>query len=200
MTPAALVLAALAIAYPFVSHSASIHGVPALALAWLSLLPLADFVLGNRSRLLLALAVLGLGSALLGQLTGSAEPLLRLPPVLVFTALTVFFGQTLRAGKTPLAALIGERVRGALPPPVARYGRRLTWIWTMFFAALTLECALLGLFASPFWWSLFVHFINPGLMALLFVGEYPVRRLVLGELERTPFLDGLRETMRVYLR
>ena len=200
MTPAAPVLTALAISYPLVSHVASTRGVPAAGLLWLCLLMLAGFVFGNRSPFVLALGALCLGAALVGHLSGHAELFLRLPPVIVFAGLTWLFGRSLKPGRTALATLVGERVRGELPAPVARYGRRLTQIWTLLFLALTIECALLGLFAPPFWWSLFTNFINFALMVLLFVGEYPVRRMVLGDLEETPFLDGLREAVRVHLR
>jgi uncharacterized membrane protein len=200
MVPAAPVLTALAIAYPLVSHAASAFGMPALGLLWLGLLMLAGFFLGNRSPFMLSLGLLCLTAALIGHLSGHAELFLRLPPVIISAGLAWFFGRSLRPGRTPLAALVGERVRGELPPPVARYGRRLTQVWTLFFVALTIECALLGLFASPSWWSLFTNFVNFTLVALLFVGEYPVRRLILGELEPTPFLDGLREAVRVHLR
>ncbi len=200
MTPAAPVLTALAISYPLVSHVASMRGVPTVGLLWLCLLMLAGFFLGNRSTFVLALGALCLGAALIGQLSGSAELFLRLPPVIIFAALAWLFGRSLQPGRTPLAALVGERIRGELPAPVAQYGRRLTQIWTLLFLALSIECALLGLFAPPFWWSLFTNFINFALMVLLFVGEYPVRRIVLGDLEQTPFLDGLREAVRVHRR
>lgn len=200
MPAAAPVLTALAIAYPVVSHIASASGLPALGLLWLCLLMLVGFVLGNRSPFVLALGLLCLAAALLGHLAGNAALFLRLPPVIVFAGLTWLFGRSLRSGRTPLAAQIGERIRGELPPPVARYGRRVTQIWTLLFLALTIECVLLGLFAPPFWWSLFTNFINFALMALLFIGEYPVRKVVLGDLEQTPFIDGLREAVRVHLR
>jgi uncharacterized membrane protein len=187
MVPAAPVLTALAIAYPLVSHAASAFGMPALGLLWLGLLMLAGFFLGSRSPFMLSLGLLCLTAALIGHLSGHAELFLRLPPVIISAGLAWFFGRSLRPGRTPLAA-------------VARYGRRLTQVWTLFFVALTIECALLGLFASPSWWSLFTNFVNFTLVALLFVGEYPVRRLILGELEPTPFLDGLREAVRVHLR
>lgn len=200
MPAAAPALTALAIAYPVVSHIASASGLPALGLLWLCLLMLVGFVLGNRSPFVLALGLLCLAAALLGHLAGNAALFLRLPPVIVFAGLTWLFGRSLRSGRTPLAAQIGERIRGELPPPVARYGRRVTQIWTLLFLALTIECVLLGLFAPPFWWSLFTNFINFALMALLFIGEYPVRKVVLGDLEQTPFIDGLREAVRVHLR
>lgn len=186
----------LALCFPIVSHAASAAGVPLVGLLWLCALLLAGSVLGKRSPVMLALGLLCLGAALLGHFSGHAERLLRLPPVIIFLALAWFFGQSLRPGETPLISSIGERVRGTLPPPVARYGRRLTGIWAFFFVAMAVESALLGLYASPFWWSLFTNFINFALVALLFVGEYPVRRILLGDLEPTPFLVGLREAAR----
>ncbi|WP_373507472.1 hypothetical protein [Thiocapsa sp.] len=59
---------------------------------------------------------------------------------------------------------------------------------------------LLGLFASPSWWSLFTNSINYALIALFFVVEYPIRRLILRDLEHTPFIDSLRGSLRLDLR
>jgi uncharacterized membrane protein len=195
--PAATV--ALAVSYPIVSHFASTLHLPALGLSWLCLALIVGFAFGTRSPVVLALGLLCLGGALLGHLSGSAELFLRMPPVIIFAGLTWLFGRSLLPGRTPLVVRVGERIRGELPEPVARYGRGLTAVWTLLFALMTLESVLLGLFASPFWWSLFTNFVNYGLIVLLFVAEYPIRRAVLGDLERTPFVDSLRGSLRLDL-
>jgi uncharacterized membrane protein len=121
------------------------------------------------------------------------------PPVIIAWGLGWVFGRTLLPGQVPLIARIGERMRGELPAPVARYGRGLTMVWTAFFVLMGLECLLLGLLATPFWWSLFANFINYGLIGLLFIVEYPIRRLVLRDLEHTSFIDSLRGSLRLDL-
>jgi uncharacterized membrane protein len=194
-----LVLIALAIAYPAVNHAGAIMGAPAAGLAWLALVLFSGFMLGSRSLVLLWLAMLSLTAALAGHLGHHAAALQRVPPVIISLSLAWVFGRTLLPGRVPLISQIGERVRGELPVPVARYGHRLTAIWTLFFILMGLECLLLGLFAPPFWWSLFANFINYGLIASLFVVEYSIRRLVLRNLEHSSFLDSLRESLQLDL-
>jgi uncharacterized membrane protein len=194
------VLLFLAIAYPLVSHLGMAFGVPVVPLLWLSLVPLASLLAGPRSPWVLAFALLWLVAALLAHLSGNADLLLRLPPVMICFSLAGIFGRTLLPGRTPLISSMGERMRGKLPERVARYGQRLTLVWTLFLALLGLECVLLGLYASPFWWSLFTNVINYLLIALLFVLEYPIRRRVLRDLERTSFIASLRGSLRLHSR
>jgi uncharacterized membrane protein len=120
--------------------------------------------------------------------------------VIIASGLAWVFGRTLLPGRMPLISRIGERMRGELPPPVARYGRALTGVWTLFFVLMALECLLLGLLATPFWWSLFANFINYGMVALLLVIEYPIRRLLLRDLEHTSMFNSLRGSLRLDLR
>jgi uncharacterized membrane protein len=200
MTPQALVLSALAIAYPFVSHAGAVLGAPAAGLAWLSLILGASALFNPRSRALLPLALLCAAATLAAQRLGFADLLQRLPPVIIACGLAWAFGRTLLPGQTPLISRIGERIRGELPPPVARYGRALTGVWTLFFVLMAIECLLLGLLATPFWWSLFANFVNYALIALLIVLEYPIRRRLLRDLEHTSLFHSLRGSLRLDLR
>jgi uncharacterized membrane protein len=200
MTLSSRVLTALAIAYPLVSHFGATLGAPVVPLLWLCLMLWGSVLSRSRSPVLLAVALACLAAAVIGHLSGYADLLLRIPPVIICFAFAWIFGRTLRPGRTALISRIGERMRGELPEPVARYGHRLTAVWTLFFLILGLECILLGLFASPFWWSLFTNYINYALIALLFVIEYPIRRRVLRDLEHTPFVDSLRGSLRLDLR
>lgn len=200
MTGSAPLVTALAIAYPFVSHIGTLRDVPAAGLAWLSLVLGTGFLLGSRSPVLMLLSLGCLAAAVIGHFQDKADLLQRLPAVVIAFGLAWVFGRTLLPGRTALISRIGERMRGELPEPVARYGHRLTQVWTLFLALIGLECLLLGLFAPPLVWSLFANFINYGLIALLFVVEYPIRRLVLRDLEHTPFLDSLRGSLRLDLQ
>ena len=199
MTATAPVLTALAIAYPLVNHAGAMLGVPAAGLAWLALVLAAGFMLGSRSPVLFSLALLCFAAAVEGHLEHNADLLQRVPPVVIAFGLAWVFGRTLLPGRVALISRIGERMRGELPAPVARYGHRLTAVWTLFFVLMGLECLLLGLFAPPLWWSLFANFINYGLIALLFIVEYPIRRVVLRDLEHTSFIDSLRGSLRLDL-
>lgn len=199
MAATAVVLTALAIAYPLVNHAAATLDAPAAGLLWLTLVLAAGFWLGARSPVLLGLALCCLAATVIGQVAGTAEQLQRVPPVIIAFSLAWVFGRTLAPGEVPLISRIGARMRGELPATVACYGRRLTAVWTFFFVLMGLECLLLGLFASAFWWSLFANFLNYAFIALVFVIEYPIRRRVLRDLEHTSFLDSLRGSLRLDL-
>lgn len=186
MTLSARVLTALAFAYPFVSHFGATLGAPLVPLLWLCLMFWASLPGRSRSPVLLSLALACPVAAVIAHLAGHAELLLRIPPVIICFAFAWIFGRSLLTGRVALISSIGERMRGELPEPVAHYGHRLTVVWTLFFVVLALECILLGLSASPFWWSLVTNYINYALIAPLFVIEYPIRRLILRDLEHTP--------------
>lgn len=200
MIKPASVLTMMAISFPLVSHLGTLFGLPGAALLWLCLMLFGSWWVGSRSPIQLSLAIVCLTAAILGQLSHSADLMLRVPPVIICFSLAWLFGRTLLPGRTALISRIGERMRGTLPEAVERYGNRLTAVWTLFFILMGIECVLLGLFASPFLWSVCTNFINYLLIALFFMLEYPVRLWVLRELEHTSFIDSLRGSVRMGLR
>lgn len=121
----------------------------------------------------------------------------RMPPMVIALSLAWVFGRTLLSGRIALITQIGIRMHGELPETVARYCYWLTWVWTIILTLMGEECALLGFFASPYWWSLFTNFINYGLIALLFLIEYPIRRLILINQFPLPFIVSLRDSLRL---
>ena len=93
----------------------------------------------------------------------------RAVPVLLLGWLAIFFGRTLRAGHVPLIEQVARVRDPALTPALCRYTRRLTAIWSAYFAAAALLSTVVKL---PFWWA-------GGLVWLgvigLFVGEHRLR-------------------------
>lgn len=106
------------------------------------------------------------------------------------------FGRTLRKGRTPLVSQFAAMLRGPLPPAVARYTRRATWAWTLFFAGMATLSLLLFWLAPIRVWSVFANLLGLPLVALMFVGEYAVRRCVLPVPDRA----GLWEAFAAYRR
>ena len=99
-------------------------------------------------------------------------------PLAVNLTLCWLFGRTLPAGREPMIARFARIERGAeLPPDLARYTRRLTVAWTVFFAAMAAISLGLAVWGSLAVWSLFTNVINYALVALFFIGEYVVRRV-----------------------
>jgi uncharacterized membrane protein len=169
---------ALALAYPFAVHYAVLSGEPALALALLAaLLGYAAAVplrAAPRARWLLPFA----GAALVLVAPEGGVRLLDLPPILIPLALAWVFGRTLFGGRTPLVSRFAELEQGgSLPPELARYTRRLTWVWTLFLLALAGASAGLSASGDREAWSWFTNFASYLLVGALFFGEYVYRRV-----------------------
>lgn len=168
----------LALAYPFAVHYSVLTGRPAPALALLA--ALAAYVLGSllaigslaRWMLPLAASALALAAPDAGSL------LLDLPPILIPVLLCWLFGRTLANGSTPLISRFAEFEQGgALTTELARYTRRLTWIWTLFFVALAAISAWLAASGDRVAWSWFTNFASYLLVGALFLGEFVYRRI-----------------------
>jgi uncharacterized membrane protein len=130
-------------------------------------------------------------------LTYLGDRLYALPALTVFGTLLMLFGNSLRPGRQPLVSRLAAQIRGRLEPRVVRYTRQVTLAWTLLFAALLLETALLALLAPPAIWSLFANGLNCALVAVCFVAEYGFRRWYLADLEHpsfSRFLDALWRT------
>lgn len=121
--------------------------------------------------------------------------LLLLQQCAVYAALAASFGMTLRAGQTPLCTRIAAQVHQPLPAMVARYTRRVTLVWTVLFAALTLALVVGYLMLPLQVWSLCANFGAPLSMALMFLVEALVRRRALPPQMRA----GLLATLRAFL-
>lgn len=107
------------------------------------------------------------------SLAMGAVAALYLPPVVIDLVLMILFARTLRVGQTPLIErFMRLEYAGAPPPALCRYGRRLTFLWTGFFAASALIAIALAAFAPLALWSLWVNILNFGLIALLYAAQY----------------------------
>ena len=169
---------ALALAYPFAVHYAVLSGRPAPALAVLA--GLAGYVLamllpiGSRVRWLLPLAA----SVLALAAPGAGDWLFDLPPILIPTALCWLFGRTVVKGRTPLISRFAQLEQGGtLTVELARYTRRLTWVWMLFFVALAAISAWLAASGDRVAWSWFTNFASYLLVGALFLGEFVYRRI-----------------------
>jgi uncharacterized membrane protein len=111
--------------------------------------------------------------------TGSSSGLL-LYPVLVNAVMFVFFGATLL--RPPSAIEVLARLREPdLPAVAVAYTRRVTAVWTVFFAG-NGAVALFTVTMDQYWWALYNGLIAYLLMGLLFGGEWLLRRRFRGGL------------------
>ena len=88
------------------------------------------------------------------------------------------FGHTLMPGRQALITRLATLARGTLPPELLGYTRKVTLAWSLFFAAIAIVSASLFVFASLSTWSLFANVITMPLVALMFLVEYAIRRVV----------------------
>ncbi|HEU4458195.1 MAG TPA: acyl carrier protein [Methylibium sp.] len=108
-------------------------------------------------------------------------------------ALASLFGLSLRDARGPLITRLARHVRGGvLPDGVEHYTRRVTQMWAAAFVAIAATSVLLFVAAPLPWWSAFANLATMPLVALLFVGEYVVRRIVLRGIDHSRLIDGVR--------
>jgi uncharacterized membrane protein len=104
-------------------------------------------------------------------------------PVLIQLMLMYFFGRTLLKGKGP--SLIESFVRlefPEFPPGISEYCRRLTILWTGFFAFNATLCVALAYWGSHFWWMLYNGVFIYLMIGILITGEYIYRHFRFPEL------------------
>lgn len=119
--------------------------------------------------------------------------LLYVPPAALNGAFGVFFAVTLAPGREPRIASFARLERGGdLPPDLARYTRRLTWLWTMFFFVSAAVGLLLAVSAPLAVWSAFVNVASYVAVAALFVGEYLYRKLRFPHYRHAPLATLMR--------
>jgi uncharacterized membrane protein len=148
---------------------------------------------------LVALALAALLATLIflhWQVLQSNYPLLYLlEDVTVYALLSMTFARSLLRGHVPLCTYWADLVQGPLPAVVARYTRKTTAAWALFFALIAGMSLALYQWSPLRIWSAFSNFGTLPLVVLMFVGEYAVRLRVLPPQHRT----GLLTSVRVYL-
>ena len=103
------------------------------------------------------------------------EQLLRWYPTLISAFLLATFGVSLIYGPPIVERMARLRERD-LPPEAVPYTRKVTWVWVGFFVFNGLMSAALTLWAPLKWWTLYNGLIVYFIMAVLFVGEWLLRR------------------------
>jgi len=110
--------------------------------------------------------------------------------------LLLAFARTLLANRQPLCSQFAEIMHGQLTPKHARYARQVTIAWTIFFAGMIVISTFLFFMQPVAVWSIFANFVFLPLVALMFIAEYAVRKLVLPELEQASIMDAVRAFMQ----
>ncbi len=113
----------------------------------------------------------------------------------VYGLLAVSFAVSLRPGATALCTELADKLHGPLTPREVRYSRGVTAAWAIFFAVIVTITVVLFATAPLRVWSLFANFCILPLVALMFLGEYVIRRRVQPQAER----GGILAVVRTFL-
>ena len=101
--------------------------------------------------------------------------LLRWYPTLISALLLCAFGLSLKYGP-PLVERIARAQEPDLPDAAIPYTRKVTWVWVDFFIFNAAVSAALTLWAPLAWWTLYNGLLVYFIMAVLFGGEWLLRR------------------------
>ncbi|MBI5611556.1 MAG: hypothetical protein HY942_00590 [Gammaproteobacteria bacterium] len=193
------------IVYPLAVHGLVWLGVPWVAVVGLiatsvvSLAMLASARGANRRHAWLALYALLAMVGVANVSTGSVYALF-LPPIIVHLGLMVFFGASLRPGRTSfIERLMRLEGRRELSKPLQAYACRLTWIWTAYFGAVAAVALLLAWRAPLEVWSLFVNVLNFVFIGVLLALQYLYRWARFGPAGMLPPWRLVRRLLRVPL-
>lgn len=189
--------------FAVLAHAAIVEGLSPTLGAMLSLVPASLFIAWAVSRtrhrslagaaLVLAALALALGWPYLER---NFQAVFFVEHVAINLALAAVFGRTLFGGRVPLVTHFARMVHGELPPEVMRYTRQVTAAWTALFLAICAASCVLYLGGWLAAWSFLANFLNPALLAAMFVLEYVVRHRVLPDWERVGVLGGIRAFSR----
>ena len=104
--------------------------------------------------------------------------------VVIHLALAALFGISLRRGSEALISSLARHVHGHLTPDMARYSRKVTIAWVLYFIAMAMLSAALFLFAPFDAWAAFANWLTPLAVALMFGSEHLLRYRLHPEFER----------------
>ena len=176
------------VAAPFVSHIAIVTGhlrgvaaglaalqaVAVGSVAWRSvgLVRIVGLALAA-----VMLAVVGMRVVLPQSALGALLTTSGVSHAILYSSLLLLFGQTLQPGRRPLVTTLAIRMQDTMTPAMIAYTRSVTVAWCCFFGGQLVMSGLLLAWAPHAIWSLYVNVLDGLLVALMFVGEYGVRRL-----------------------
>jgi len=182
--------------YAVLAHRSNTDVSRGGALLALAPLAIAALVLGWRSRHRLPAMCVAVAACIAAVL---ALPLLEQHTSMIYwvehaatqSLLCVAFARSLAPGRVSMCTMFARMVHGTLAPAMERYTRQVTAAWSIFFGAMALVSTALFFGAPVSVWSVFANFFTGPLIALMFIGEYAVRRRVLPDVEHAGIVAGM---------
>ncbi len=110
---------------------------------------------------------------------------------IAYSALLIWFGMSLRAGREPVVTGFARRLRQTMPDGVVRYTRNVTIAWCGFFACQLIVSATLLLLTPQAAWSAFVTLLNLPLVVLMTLAEFACRQVLFRHEDPTSLVKTL---------
>ncbi len=120
--------------------------------------------------------------------------ILKLSPLLIHTGLFLVFFQSLN--DIPLIERFARLEFAELPPGIADYCRKLTLLWSCFFALNIVGCLWLAFWGNDEAWVVYNGLIVYLLIVGLTLGEYVWRHFAFPDLDIPPLLHSLSNIVR----
>jgi uncharacterized membrane protein len=179
----------LFLAYPFLSHYLAKNGFVSVELALIACLMLWRSIKATQTTW--QLAMFSFSMILFGGAYFTAAYFIWLIPAAVYLGLTVLFGYSLWSPPSICERLV-RLLYPEFKPGISRYLHQLTWVWTLFFAANIVVCALLPLWAGEKIWTLYTGVIVYLLMGALITSEWLYRHRRFPDLDIPPILETVK--------
>jgi uncharacterized membrane protein len=191
--------ALLACIWPLSVHTAILTGradwVPAITASMAT----GGLVLWALARRQAQAVILTAGLATVVAILAAVAPeiIIYAPPFLINTTLAAVFGNSMRPGRVPVITRFAQLEHSTLPTDLLLYTRRLTRVWTAFFAVMAAIVLILATTVSLDAWSTFSNVTSYLLVGILFVGEYCYRRRRFAEYRHATLIELARNVCRV---
>ena len=193
----------LLLTYPLVLHLGIYFGHIDLVVFYLVILLSLPFLFALLKRTkpgIWQTMAMGLTLMLLVLAAGNEQLIVKSIPLAVNGVLLWFFASTLVSSKTPLITRFASLMREDMPPTVLVYTRWATIAWSGYFLVMFILSLLLAIYAPIELWSFFSNVLSYVLLAVMFLLEFTVRKLLLHEHMDYSFTEFLQRLKKVNFR
>lgn len=118
-------------------------------------------------------------------------------PTIFQLVMFLVFASSLREGQTPVITRMVNMMRPHAGAAELAYSRKVTVAWAIVFLSMALISAPLAIFAPKEVWSWFVNIGSYFILGTMFVGEFFVRRRVLGAAVDYSFVEFIKNLIRM---
>ena len=126
------------------------------------------------------------------QISTHAHWVYLLQHLLTNALLGAIFAFSLTGGRLAVVTRLALKVHGSLPESMERYTRQVTIAWVIFFIGVCVVSLLLFFGSTLEVWSFFANILAFPLVALMFLAEYQIRRILHPTFEHVSIFAGIK--------